>query len=997
MSKLQIEGPARAEFLRVRASIRSSDNTPESLRAAEQDLQEAMKLDPKNTLVELQYANLLWREKRSAEARKMYDAVLQQDPKNRFALEGMGYLMRDENNIAEAERYFRILASDYPDDYVPYLALGDMYTQLHRFDDALAQYDKGYLLNKENAAIIANASNAALEMHKIEVAKVWLDRSNPEMDADPRVMRERERYLFYKGDYSRSAQLGYTVLKQLPEDRNASVYLAYDLYNMGRRDDVLALASKYENVIAYEPNFPLLEGHVHRQSQLLGQSVDDYTRAITKDKNMVEAYVNRGYVYNDQQNSEAAIKDFDQALSLQPNNGIAQLGRSFANLELKRSTAALQDAKRAQQLMGDSGAVELALATGYRQLRRLSDAEAHYNAAIKVAPNDITLWLALADALYQARKYNGSINALNEAIKLDAHDPLIYAELAHAYAQLKQRDNTMRAIQQAENDGADQAGVLLATGDALLTLGDRKEAMQRFGRALNAPDANRVDVRLALAKVFAAEHRWDDAKQQISLGFADARIGESAPVSADNLIEAGNLFLEMHDHDLAWKFYDRARQAGAPESTVALGEANTYLSIGDERHAESALALFGSPADNLDNYDYQLALGDYYRQKNDLSRAMVAFARANQLSTDPSDFTILDSARDTAARHGLNLTKDLTVDSDSSFAPIFEDTTIYALDAKFLSNGTSNLPPPRANYEFRQTTGFRYAPDGWIPITAFWQVRDARGQFSYPALNKIINRNTIDTSFNAGVAPILHFGESRVTVNGGLQFTLRRDTRDPLDIDENLIRPFLFVETSPLFNWLTLRASGFRESGPFTLTKRNSKEYFGKVEFQVGRPWARTSLVTGYTADDLQFRPLVREFFTTSTYAGLQHKFGKRLTVTGLAEIVRSWRVQDNLYATAQSIAPGANFDLRVKRNWSVNGFGTWQSNKTVGAYDNVQSGFFISYTRPLSQTVNDGFGAVPVEFPLKLSFGLQEESFMSFKGTGQTTKIRPVIRLTLF
>jgi hypothetical protein len=68
-----------------------------------------------------------------------------------------------------------------------------------------------------------------------------------------------------------------------------------------------------------------------------------------------------------------------------------------------------------------------------------------------------------------------------------------------------------------------------------------------------------------------------------------------------------------------------------------------------------------------------------------------------------------------------------------------------------------------------------------------------------------------------------------------------------------------------------------------------------------------------------------------------------------------------------------------------------------VGLYDNVQSGFYISYTRPFSQTVNDGFGAVPVEFPIKFSFGFQEESFMNFKGTGQTTMFRPVIRLTLF
>src|SRR5579884_819260 len=85
---------------------------------------------------------------------------------------------------------------------------------------------------------------------------------------------------------------------KMPADRNASVYLAYDLYNLGRYDDTLSLASRYENILPKEPNFPLLEGHVHKQQGLLDQAVDDYTRAVKRDPKMVEAYVNRGYVEN---------------------------------------------------------------------------------------------------------------------------------------------------------------------------------------------------------------------------------------------------------------------------------------------------------------------------------------------------------------------------------------------------------------------------------------------------------------------------------------------------------------------------------------------------------------------------------------------------------------------------------------------------------------------------------------------------------------------------
>ena len=58
IAKINVEGPAKAEFLRVRASIKAAD---EDFNGAEADLKEAQKLDPNNPLITLQYANLLWK------------------------------------------------------------------------------------------------------------------------------------------------------------------------------------------------------------------------------------------------------------------------------------------------------------------------------------------------------------------------------------------------------------------------------------------------------------------------------------------------------------------------------------------------------------------------------------------------------------------------------------------------------------------------------------------------------------------------------------------------------------------------------------------------------------------------------------------------------------------------------------------------------------------------------------------------------------------------
>src|SRR3954467_15872053 len=681
MIKMQVEGTQRAEFLRVRASVRLAFGDP---KGAETDLNEAMKLDPENTNINLQYATLLWKTDRKEQARNVYTAILQKDPKNRFALESSGYLARDMGDRKSAEQFFTRLAKAYPDDYVAYLALGDMYTDARDFEHAEANYQLAWKRAPQNPVVVANAANAALEGRKLELAKVWIDRATGTMNDDPRVMRERERYLFHTGKYLESAQLGRKVLEKLPKDRNGSVYLGYALYNLGRYDDVLALASQYEQVLPKEPNFPLLEGHVHKQSQLLDQAMDDYSRAIEKDPKMGAPYVNRGYVRNDLQDPELASQDFNQALKLAPNNGIAHLGLAFSSLQLKKGHTALEQADAAEKLMGESGAPHLARATAYRQMRVLDKAETEFRAALKYSPNDVRLHMALADTLYHGRRYNAAIDELNQVLRLSPEDAgRVYAQLAHAHAQMRHRAETFQYIEAAERESGEEYEVLLATGDALLILGDEDAAMERFTRALEAPDSNRVDARLAVAKVFAHKGDYEDAKQQVALAFAESRVGEASPVTADNLIEAANIFLAAHDFTLAEKYYQRAADAGAGQEVVAIGLANTYLAQGQSVQAQAQLESLGNPADYASSYDYQLAAGNMYRQTHDMPRALSAFARATQLDTQ--DDVAQRQMLDVAGQEGIRVTRRFSVLSDLDIHGIFEPATVYELDAKLFN------------------------------------------------------------------------------------------------------------------------------------------------------------------------------------------------------------------------------------------------------------------------------------------------------------------------
>ena len=647
--------------------------------------------------------------------------------------------------------------------------------------------------------------------------------------------------------------------------------------------------------------------------------------------------------------------------------------------------------------MGESGAIHLVKATAYRQQRLLGSAEQEYRAALKYAPNDLQLHLALADTLYNMRRYRESIDALNQALNLSPDDPLIYAQMAHAYAQLHDRDDTLRYVQAAERASGDQSAVLLDTGDALLTLGDRKEAMERFERALEAPDANRVDVRLAIARLMVRYGKDDDAKQQISLAFAESRIGEAPPVTSENLIEAANLLLAMHDFDLATEYFQKAQQAGAADQVVAIGLANTYLAQGKTKQADATLALLGSDPASNQNYDYLLAQSAVYRQSHNDQKALSLLAEASHTGGD-NDIAE-QQEQQLAGNVGWQVNNHLSLLGNVTTGGLYDDATIYMLDRQIFGiTNNSQLPPPRSQQESFYTAGYRYRFDNNFPmLSGFFQVRNAVGTISLPQEAAIINRNTFDYNFNSALNPVVHIGNATLTFNTGLQFTVRRDLDDPVNMNQNLFRQFMYVSSSSFGNWLSFRGSIVHESGPFTEQDLHSNDLGSAIEFTVGRPWGKTSLITGYTRRDLKFSPEVSQFFTTSTYGGLQRKFGQKLTVSVLGEYIRAWRIQNGITATAQALRPGGTIQYKVNKSWSVDGTFAYDRGEGFSLYDNVYSSFFISYVRPFRRAVSDATGDYSIEYPLRLSFGLQAEQFPSFVGSPANPMVHPVIQLTIF
>ena len=1006
IAALNIQGASRGQYLRLRAQIEMHGG---NIDGALNDIREALALNPQDPNNLQLNGDLLMKIGRTEDAIGVYKQILATDPMNRLALTSIGYASRAAGRDQDAERYFLHLQHDYPTLYVSYLALGDMYTARRSFAKAESSYEKGYTLAPHNALFVAGGTNAAIEAHNLQLAQMWLARATSEMQQDPQLLREKERYLRLTGNYRESAEVGQRAIALLPKDRDVVVYLGYDYLHLDKYNDLLALTSEYKDTFSKDPDLPLLAGYVHKHNRQLDEAQQDFSEAVERDPDAVTAYVNRGFILHDLHRPDPAAADFESALKREPGNGEAHLGLAYASLDLHRPQAALKQVDLAEQAMGDSQPVHLIRATAYGLQGALAKSVVEYRAALKFTPEDAGLHQALGGTLYAERQYREAIDELQIAEKLSPGNALTYALLSRGYAELHDKDNTLRYVQLAQqsaqrtlstNEGSGQSAIFITTGEALNTLGDQKEAMESFRRALLAPDSDRVAVRLAIAQLMAQQGRNDDAGRQIALALMEAQAGETMPPTGSQFVEAADVFRDLHDYDLSQTYLRRAQAAGASDTTVKIGMANNYLALGDTTRAQGELASISNKVDSESNYQYLLAKANVLRQQHQNAQALTAFAQATNAAGD--DQTASQGLLATGADEGLRITPKFSILSNFSIEPIYEDTTVYVLDAKLDApfpvspSNPSLLPPPRSSIE-TQGTGAFHLHLGNLPAPAgFFQVRNARGQISVPATNSIVNRNTNDYNFNFGLNPTIHIGNNVLTFNGGIQETIRRDSESPTEMNQNLFRQFAYVTTSSFFNALSFSAYVIHEAGPFTESNMHSQAFTAAVDFRVGEPWGKTALITGWGSNHQTFTPTNYKNYYTSSYIGLERNFFDKLKVRGIVEDLRAWRVFGQNSGIAQNLRPSGSVDFLPARNWNLQFSSAYSSNRGFHVYDAMENGFAISYMRPFHRKFNDDSGEVYLQYPIRFSAGVQAEHFSNFPGPHQQ-QLRPYVSITLF
>jgi hypothetical protein len=100
--------------------------------------------------------------------------------------------------------------------------------------------------------------------------------------------------------------------------------------------------------------------------------------------------------------------------------------------------------------------------------------------------------------------------------------------------------------------------------------------------------------------------------------------------------------------------------------------------------------------------------------------------------------------------------------------------------------------------------------------------------------------------------------------------------------------------------------------------------------------------------------------------------------------------------AIAQDLRPAGTVDFAPKKNWDLQVSSAYSSTRGFHVYDAIQNGFSLSYAKPFHRKFNDASGPVELEYPIRFSAGMQQETFFNFSGA-QNQQFRPYFEVSIF
>lgn len=416
---------------------------------------EAYKLDPKNLAALMSLGSLDALEHHYTDANVRYTAVLKADPQNAAAMQALGKIAALQGNQAQAEDWFKQAIQTAPKDGGGYLDLIELYTQNHRFDDAVA-VAKQYADNLPTSAAAQNAlGDAELNAGHYQTALAPLQAAVKASPQETLYRLNLGRALILNKRNADAEQELQQVIQAAPDQVAASALLAFLKLDEGNLPAAVAIARNLQKHSTTKAAGLSIEGDLYMNQKLYTKAAQAYQAGLKID--YIRPLVIKTFLALNDGGAHASDGVLQTWLDKHPDDSAARLMLAQYYLDRAQNTPAAEQYQQVLKAYPTNVDALNNLAwiyTTQHDPRALTTAEQAY----KQAPESASVQDTYGWALIQAGQATAALPILAKAAKGAPTTAAIQYHLAVAQAQTGDKVSAQATLAAVLKTGADFPG-----------------------------------------------------------------------------------------------------------------------------------------------------------------------------------------------------------------------------------------------------------------------------------------------------------------------------------------------------------------------------------------------------------------------------------------------------------------------------------------------------------------------------------------------------------
>ena len=370
-----------------------------------------------------------------ADAKQLYAAVLNIDPRNTAALGNLAVIAAQQGDLPTAERLMRREIELRPDHPASYNNLGSLLRQQGRLADAIVAHRQAIWLNPNYAGAHFALGNALGQLGRPDEAiqayrsAVRARRDYPEAHNNIGVLLQKQ------GRLDQAASAYGTAIALSPAYAEAQFNLGTLLHQM---HDLDAAEAAYRRVIALHPALAVVHnnlGTVLKDQGRLDAALAAFEDAVERNPDYAEAFYNRATVLQQQQRAEEALAAYGRAIELRQGYPDAINNAGIVLQELGRAGEAIDLYRGLLEQTPDHADACNNIGTAFLSEGRPEEARAAFEQALTVKPDFPEAFYNLGNACRGLGDLKGAIAAYRNALRLRPDYPDAFSQLAYHRAQ----------------------------------------------------------------------------------------------------------------------------------------------------------------------------------------------------------------------------------------------------------------------------------------------------------------------------------------------------------------------------------------------------------------------------------------------------------------------------------------------------------------------------------------------------------------------------------